>query len=151
ILKNDFMSQRKRALDRMKEQGATAQTFDVGGREVSFFSTPDNRLRSFYAVDGDFHLVTTSRAMVEQFLSLKEGRGSLAQSAEFRYARQAMPTSRKDIIFAYFSSAFFEGLLSPQYQVELERRLKSVTDMELLMMARLAARGEGLRGDTIED
>ena len=60
-------------------------------------------------------------------------------------------TSRDDTIFIYFSSAFFEGLLSPHYQVELERRMKSVTDMELLMLARLAARGEGVPGETIED
>src|SRR5262249_27932585 len=43
------------------------------------------------------------------------------------------------------------GLFSPQYQVELERRMKSVTDIELLMLARLAAKGEQLRGESMED
>jgi hypothetical protein len=142
ILGNDFQEQRKRALAREKANGAKSETLQIGGREVSFFSTPDNRLRSFYAADGDFHLVTNCRAMVEQFLNLPEGRGSLAQSAEFRFVRQAMPLSRNDTMFVYFSSAFFEGLFSPQYSVELERRMKSVTDLELMMMARLAARGE---------
>jgi hypothetical protein len=150
LLKNDLTKQRQRALDRAQEQGAAAETLRIAGREVSFYSTPDNRLRSFYAVDGDFHLVTTSRAMVEQFLSLGNG-GSLGDSMEFRYARQSLPAHREDTIFIYFSSAFFEGLLSPHYQVELERRMKSVTDMELLMLARLAARGEGVPGETIED
>ena len=69
ILNNDLSQQRQRALDRAKANGATAQTLKIAGREVSFFSTPDNRLRSFHAVDGDFHLVTTSRAMVERFLT----------------------------------------------------------------------------------
>jgi len=151
ILKNDLSQQRQRALDRAKEKGGTAETLQIAGREVSFFSTPDNRLRSFYAVDGDFHLVTTSRAMVERFLTVNEGRGSLGNSAEFRFARQPLPTSRGDTIFAYFSSEFFEGLFSPQYQVELQRRMKSVTDIELLMLARLAARGEQLRSDSNED
>jgi hypothetical protein len=151
ILKNDLVQQRRRALNRMKDQGATEETLQLAGREVSFFCTPDNRLRSFHAIDGDFHLVTTSRAMAEQFLGIQNGRGSLGRSAEFRFARQTMPLARQDTIFAYFSSAFFAGLLSPQYQVELERRLKSVTDMELLMLARLAARGERLRGETLED
>jgi hypothetical protein len=62
-----------------------------------------------------------------------------------------MPISRDDTVFAYFSSAFFEGLFSPQYQVELERRMKSVTDIELLMLARLAARGEQIRSDSVDD
>src|SRR5438105_1659824 len=62
-----------------------------------------------------------------------------------------MPLSRNDTVFVYFSSAFFEGLFSPQYQVELQRRMKSVTDIELLMLARLAARGEQIRSDSAED
>ena len=49
------------------------------------------------------------------------------------------------------SSAFFRGLISPQYQIELARRIQSVTDMEILHMAKLAARAEGVPGDTIED
>lgn len=151
ILANDFMDQRKRALAREKDNGAKAETVQIAGREVSFFSTPDNRLRSFYVADGDFHLVTTSRAMAEQFLSLREGSGSIGKSAEFQFVRRAMPVSRNDTVFVYFSSAFFEGLFSPQYQVELQRRMKSVTDIELLMMARLAGRGERLPGDSAED
>jgi hypothetical protein len=127
------------------------QTLSIGGREVSFYSTPDNRLRSFYAVDGDYHLVTTSRAMIERFLALNGGGGSLGNSAEFRHARQAMPVTRNDTVFVYFSSAFFQGLFSPQYQVELERRMKSVTDIELLMLARLAARGEQVGANSAEE
>lgn len=150
LLKNDLSQQRRRALADAQAQGASEQSFQVAGQDISFFSTPDNRLRSFYAVSGDFHLVTTSRAMAEQFVSLTK-ESSLGQSGEFQNARQLLPVSRKDAIFAYFSTAFFQGLLSPQYQVELERRMKSVTDMELLLLARLAARAEGLRGETIEE
>jgi hypothetical protein len=151
ILKNDLSQQRERALDRAKDKGGTAQTLPIAGREVSFFSTPDNRLRSFYAVDGDFHLVTTSRAMVERFLSINEGRGALGNSAEFKRARRTLPIGRDDTAFVYFSAAFFEGLFSPKYQLELERRMKAVTDIELLMLARLAGRGEQLRSDNIDD
>ena len=39
------------------------------------------------------------------------------------------------------------SLFTPQYQVELERRMKAVTDIELLMLARLAARGSPERRD----
>ena len=75
----------------------------------------------------------------------------MAQSAEFQFVRQAMPLARNDTVFVYFSSAFFEGLFSPQYSIELQRRMKSVTDIELLMLARLAARGEQIRGESPED
>lgn len=151
VLRNDFTQQRDRALERMKDKGAKAETVQVAGREISFYSTPDNRLRSYYAVDGDYHLVTTSRAMVEQFLAASDGRSSLGNSSEFRFARQATPISRNDTIFLFFSSAFFQGLFSPQYSIELERRMKSVTDIELLMLARLAARGEQLPGDSTQE
>lgn len=144
ILKNDLSQQRERALDRASTAGGRAETLTIAGKEVSFFSTPDNRLRSFYAVDGDYHLVTTSRAMVEQFLALDGGRGSLGQSTEFRFARQSLPLTRNDTVFVYFSTAFFEGLFSPHYQVELQRRMKAITDIELLMLARLAAGAERL-------
>jgi hypothetical protein len=151
VLAQDFAQQRARALAREKPNGATNVTVKIAGRDVSLLSTPDNRLRSFYAVDGDFHLVTTSRAIVERFFDAGAGRGSLAASPEFRHARTVMPVSREDTIFVYFSSAFFRGLVSPQYQIELARRMQSVTDIELLHMARLAARAEKQPGDTIDD
>jgi len=151
VLASDLAGQRKRALAREKDAGITEEMQTIAGREVSFLSTPDNKVRSFYAINGKFHLVTTSRAIVERFFAVADGSGSLGQSAEFRVARQTMPLDRQDTIFVYFSTAFFEGLLSPQYQVELARRMKSVTDMELLQLARLAAIGEGVRAETVED
>jgi hypothetical protein len=151
ILNNDLSQQRQRALDRVANEGGTSQKLSIAGQEVSFFSTPDNRLRSFYVVDGDYHLVTTSRAMVEKFLAIRGGAGSQAQSPEFRYARQAMPLSRGDTVFVYFSAAFFQGLFNPHYQVELQRRMKAITDIELLMLARLAAKAERLPGEDLGD
>ena len=151
LLEGDLRSQRRRALNREKENGATEEMVEIDGHQVSFMSTPDNRLRSFYAIDGDYHLVTTSRAMVEQFFAVSDGKGSLGASDEFRFARATMPLDRDDTVFVYFSAAFFHGLLSPHYQVELERRMKAVTDIEILQLARLAAKGEGVRGETVED
>jgi hypothetical protein len=151
VLATDLTRQRMEALTAEKKRGATLETVDIGGREVSFLSTPDNRLRSFYAADGDFHLVTTSRTIMERFFAAGAGDRALGQSAEFRHARRLMPVSREDTIFAYFSSAFFRGLLSPQYQIELQRRLQAVTDIELVQLARQAAAHEGVPGATIED
>ncbi|MCU0978227.1 MAG: hypothetical protein MUF25_03560 [Pirellulaceae bacterium] len=151
LLGNDFAKQRAAALAAEKANGATLQTVQIGGRDVSFLSTPDNRLRSYYVVDGDYHLVTTSRAIVERFLAVRDGRGVLGASPEFRHARSIMPTSRQDSVFVFFSSAFQQALLSPQYQVELRRRLQAATDLELVQLAQWAARTEGKPAQTIAD
>lgn len=151
VLGNDLTQQRRRALARDKERGSVEETVEIAGHKVSFVSTPDNRLRSFHAVDGNFHLVTTSRAIVERFFAAGEGKGSLGQNEEFRQARARFANSREDTIFVYMSTAFFAGLVTPQYQIELKRRLASVTDMEILSLAKHAARGERVASETIED
>lgn len=151
LLEVDLTRQRQEALFREQNNGATLTSVKIGDRDVSFLSTPDNRLRSFYLVDGNYHLVTNSRRIVERFLEVRDGAGSLGASDEFRRARASIPTDRDDTIFVYFSSAFFENLLSPAYQIELNRRLRAVTDLELMTLARLAARNEGLPGESLDD
>ncbi len=141
----DLLRQRQEALFREREHGAQLETVQIAGRDVSFLHTPDNRLRSFYVVDGKYHLVTNSRVIVERFLATGQGERPLGLNPEFRYARSVVPTSRGDTIFVYFSSAFFRQLLSPRYQVELQRRMQAVTDIELMELARLAAQAEGVR------
>lgn len=148
----DLARQRTTALQEHRDAGASEAKVLIGGREASLLSTPDNRLLSYYVADGDFHLVTTSRVIAERFIAVCEGQGSgsLAASDEFRHARTLMPTDRQDTIFLYFGTAFQQGLLSPQYQVELARRLRAVTDIELLLMATWAAVGEGRPSDSVE-
>jgi hypothetical protein len=131
--------------------GATIEKVTIAGHEVSFVCTPDNRIRSYYAVDGNYNLITTSRSIVERFFATAEGDRSLAGSAEFRHARTLFPTSREDTVFVYFSSAFLRGLVSPQYQIETYRRLEALADIDLVELARMAARAEGRPADTLED
>lgn len=151
VLSVDLEKQRAEALAREKAAGATLEKVEIAGREVSFLSTPDNRLRSYYAADGAFHFVTTSRVLMERFFEVRDGAGSLGASGEFRHARSVMPVEREDTIFAYFSSAFFEGLFSPQYQIELRRRLRAVTDIELVRLAKLAAEAERQPSGTLDE
>jgi hypothetical protein len=148
----DLARQRATALQEEQAAGAVESKVTIGGREASFLSTPDNRLRSYLVVDGDYHLVTTSRVIAERFLAVcdAQGSGSLGASAEFRHARTRMPISRDDTIFVYLGTTFQQGLLSPQYQVELARRLRAATDLELLLMAGWAATGEGRPADSVE-
>ena len=64
-LNSDITRQRDATLKR--EAGCTVVEVEIAGHKVSFLSTPDNRVRSFYAIDGDFFLVTNSRRLVERF------------------------------------------------------------------------------------
>ncbi|MGE0759572.1 MAG: hypothetical protein AB7O38_21320, partial [Pirellulaceae bacterium] len=144
------LQQQRNATAADQQLGATLETVPIAGREVSFLSTPDNRIRSYYAIDGDFHLVTTSRHVAERFLQAGQGLGRLADSPEFQLARSRYPLTRGDTIFAFLSTAFIRGLMGPRYQLELERRMQAVTDLELVQLARWAARGEGMPSDTID-
>ena len=112
-------------------------------QSVSLISTLDNRYRSFHVVDGDFHLITNSRALAEKFLVCQTNGQTLGESAEFRYIRHLMPIDRDDTVFAYLSSAFFQQLLTPQYQIELRRRSQVIAEMQIIELARMAAGMEG--------
>ena len=151
ILSASQQQQRMASMLAEKAQGATLETLSIEGHDVSFLSTPDNLVRSFYAVDGDFHLVTTSRKIVERFYAAGRGEGSLGDSGEFQHARVVFPLARNDMIFAFLSPSFFSGLVSPQYQIELGRRLQALADIELVQLANLAAASEGVDVKTIEE
>jgi hypothetical protein len=151
LLGVNLAGQRKEALKQFEERGAIEETVRIADHDVSFYSTPDNQLRSFYATDGKYHLVTTCRAMVERFYESGQGKRPLSANPEFQHARALLPLDRNDTAFVYMSTEFFQGLLDPQYQIELARRLTAVTDIELLQMARWAARHEGVSGDTVSE
>ncbi len=122
---------------------------DYCGHKIQFLSTPDNRYRSFYVVHENNHLVATSLTLARRFVDASEGDGALADSEEFRYARTQMPLAREDTVFVYLSTKFFQQLLSPHYQIELRRRNRVISDMQLLEAARLAASHEGLDFDDL--
>ncbi len=151
LLANDLIQQRQAALAAEAERGATEETLTIAGHKVSFVSTPDNRLRSYYVADGEFHLVTTCRHLVERFLEVGKGEASLGSLPEFHHARRLLPLERDDTIFLYFSTPFFQNLVTPQYQIELERRFRSATDMQLYWIARQLARARGVPSDSVFD
>ena len=57
-----------------------------------------------------------------------------------------MPLSRDDTVFLYLSTPFFENMASPAYRTELDRRLRSIGEMRVLELARMAAKAEGVVG-----
>ena len=135
---------------RLEAGGVTDEKIKLAGREVSYLSSPDGSVRSYYAVDGDFHFVTTSRTLARRFLEAGAGTRALGSSPGFRHARSKMPLEREDTVFVYLSDAFFHNFTGPQYRIEMTRRLQATADISLVRMAVLAAATEGKPGDTIE-
>ncbi len=149
LLKNNLSGQRQDA--KSHHPDAVEETVRIAGHDVSYIHTPNGRLRSYYAIDGDFHLVANSRHLIERFYDAGAGKNPLAASAEFQDCRKAMPLSRNDTIFLFAPAAFFQNLASPHYRVELDRRLRSIGEMRALTIARLAAKAEGRDASTIDD
>ena len=137
LLSRSLSNQRQDA--KTKHADAVEETVKIAGHEVSYIHTPDGRLRSYYAIDGDFHLVATSRALIERFFEAGAGQRSLAATADFQECRQSMPLTREDTIFVFAPAAFLQNLASPHYRVELDRRLRSIGEMRALRLAQLAA------------
>ena len=143
LLTSDIQRQRREAFVRETPNGAKEEQIKILDREASMMTTPDHAFRSIMVSDGDFHLVTTSLEIAKRFIQTRDGEGSLGATQEFRSLRKQFANTRKDTVFAYFSSYFFQGLLTPQYQIEQRRRLTSLIEMEMLTLARMAAKAEG--------
>ena len=142
LLAASMESDRKGVL--AKNPDASLADVTIAGRQVSLLSTPDNRIRSFLVSDGSYLFITTSRTLVRRFLEVGQGAPSLADSPSFRWARSWMPDANNYAAFAYFSPEFFHRLVSPQYQIELRRRLAAIADIEIAEVATAVAKSEGL-------
>jgi hypothetical protein len=84
LLQGELMKQRRAAVDQFKESGATLREEKLNGQTVSVASTADNRLRSYYAVVDNYHLVTNSIAIAERFIAAAKGDRPLGRSVEFQ-------------------------------------------------------------------
>jgi hypothetical protein len=136
---------------RVKAGKAKEETVTIEGQNVSYLSSPDGSIRSYYAVSGDYHFVSSSPALVARFLQTAKGDGSLGNSREFRHARGVLPIERNDAVFVYFSDAFFRNFMGPAYRIESLRRLEAATDIEIVQLAKLDAATEGKPGSTIAE
>jgi len=148
ILGANFNAQRS---ERIKAGGVSEQKINIADHEVSYISSPDGTVSSYYAVDGDYHFFSTSKKLVERFFAVSPGAGSLGKTEEFRHARKLMPLTRDDTVFVYLSDACFRNITSPRYRVEMARRLQAVADIELVQLAKLAAASESKPGATVKE
>lgn len=142
LLKSSLNADRTAAVKRLADIGCKLEVVEVGGEKISLLSTPDNQVRSFMVDRGSYVFVTTSRKLVERFLEVSGGQPSLGDSKAFRFARLMMPIENKYDVFIYLSSEFFRNLVSPQYQIELRRRLKAIAAIEIAELASLTSAAE---------
>lgn len=139
LLKSQITEQRKLAA---KAAGIEVQTVTIAAREVSLINNADQSVRSFYVIDGDYHLVTNSKKLVEDFVNAGEGTNSLADLNEFRHARNLMQLKENHTVFVYLSDPFFRRLLSPAVRTEMTRRIQALGEIEMVQFARVAASSE---------
>ncbi len=95
LLGNNLSGQRQDA--KSKHADAVEETVQIAGHDVSYIHTPDGRLRSYYALDGDYHLVANSRKLVERFYQAGAGDHPLAATSDFQDCREAMPLRAKTL------------------------------------------------------
>ena len=144
-----IQSQRNEA--KLGVPGSEERRVDIGAHAVSFLASDDNRLRSFYAIDGDYHLVTNSRYLLERFYDAGSGDHSLGSLPEFRYARSQTRTQKQTLAFLYLSDPFFQNLVSPQYRIEVTRRKQALQELRQFQLARMVAKAERLNAETMDD
>ncbi|HMO85663.1 MAG TPA: hypothetical protein PKC18_12180, partial [Lacipirellulaceae bacterium] len=149
LLARDLTEQRREALTKFPD--AAESTVSIGDRQVSLIATPHGEVRSYYIADGDFHLVTTSRRLVQRFLEAGAGERALAASAGFRQARQRLAHDRGDAIFAYLSPEFFREQTSPALWIESQRRALSDRRSKLIALVRLQALAEGVAAEGLAE
>lgn len=148
LFMSSLQSDRKAVLAKNPDASLTAVS--IADKQVSLLSTPDNRVRSFLVQDGPYVFLSTSKSLVQRFLEVGGGGPSLADSPSFRWARSWMPDANQYSVFAYLSPEFFHRLVSPQYQIELRRRLSAIAHIEIAEVAARVAVAEGLGEPDLE-
>ncbi|MFK8111876.1 MAG: hypothetical protein AB8B91_06725 [Rubripirellula sp.] len=153
--KNAFLLRTSLSGDRSKlarnNDGVTLKDIKIAGRPVSFLGSPDNKVRSFMAEDDGYFCIANSETLVRRFLEVGESGDSLGTTSAFRLSRQLMPLERQDTIFAYFSPQMLRGLVSPQYLIELRRRLHAKAESAMVHLAKRTASQESANAEGLDE
>ncbi|MCU0709997.1 MAG: hypothetical protein MUF23_17080, partial [Pirellula sp.] len=146
VLKASMEQERQATLRRLESAGCRLEAVDIDGRTVSLLSTPDHQIRSYMVEAEPYLFLTTSKTLASRFLEVQESKASLSNNLAFRFARWMMPLENRYDMFAYFSSEFFHNLLSPRYQIELQRRMLAIAAIETVELAAMVDASEQRRG-----
>ncbi|WP_144059926.1 hypothetical protein [Rhodopirellula sallentina] len=117
----------------------TLKNVQLENGEGTLMRSTDNSVRSYMVEHDGYICITNCKMIAERFLEVGRTGESLGKTDAFRFARTLHPLSLDDTIFAYFSPEMLQGLLSPQYLIELRRRMQSEADIALVHLARAAA------------
>ena len=100
---------------------------------------------AFWAKRGDLLIVGTERGEVERALRLEDadGRGSLGQSAEFRYMLTKLPLDESSLAYVYISDPFIRRLVGPEVKIGQLRRMRARADLETLSAGALLHQFDG--------
>lgn len=140
LLRTSFNNDRaKRASE---DESVTLTDVTIDGRPATLLASADHAVRSFMVEDNGFFLITNSETIARRFFEVARTGQSLAATDSFQLARQYMPLQREDTIFAYFSPEMMRELVSPEYLIELRRRLSANAEIALVHLAKAAARNE---------
>lgn len=146
LLKSSFEQERLATLEKIEPEGGKLRDEPIDGTTVSFLSSPDQSVRSFMVIAEPYLFVTSSRELARRFIEVQKTNESLAQLPAFRFARLMMPIEHDYDVFAYFSSEFFQNLVSPKYQIELKRRMRAIAALENAELASIVAKNEKAHG-----
>ena len=146
LLKSSFEQERSARFEEIKSVGGKLRDELLEEQNVSFLSAPDHSVRSFMVLSEPYLFVTSSRELARRFLQVQKTNESLASQQAFRFARLMMPLEHDYDVFAYFSSEFFQNLVSPRYQIELKRRMRAIAAIENAEIASIVAKNEHYGG-----
>lgn len=137
LLRTSLNNDRKTLVN--QSDAVTLQDVTLAHGRGTLMRSSDNSVRSYMVEQNGFICVTNSSEIADRFLEVGQTGESLGKTEGFQIARTLHPLSVDDTIFAYFSPEMQQGLLTPQYLIELRRRMQSEADIALVYLARLAA------------
>ncbi len=133
-----------RATIAKKDPQVTLEKVTFGKTTGTLLASKDGRIRSYYVRVGDYHCIASSEHLTARFVEACNGTRSLAQCKDFQIARELYPANSNDAAFVFASKAFMQNLASPAYRIELGRRVRSIAEHEMFLLAYLAGNTEHL-------
>ena len=155
LARNSFLFETSTNASRKKVAGTDPQTTltsvefptadGKGNVRGTLLASTDGKIRSYYVRVGDHHCIASSERIAGRFVQACGGVEPLADVVDFQEVRTRIPTDRGDAAFVFASRAFLRNLASPEYRIELSRRLRAIAEQEMMLLAWMAGETEGVK------
>jgi hypothetical protein len=120
----------------------------IRGHSVSFLTSHNQQMRSWYVQLGRYSLITNSRELMTTFLNLQKSSRSIANLPEYRYAIATNPEANQSEVTIYLPDPFFRRITSPSFRIELNRRRLAARECRQLEIAALLSKSFGYKADS---